>query len=110
MAEEYYIADMRRDFRGNPYVTFWRPDNAGYAYPLSWAGKYTERAVVEGGSYYTTRKGRSLVRFAVPVSAVDRIATDPGPGTIDGDAGPVIINSEKNRRVLRRAAFLPQSS
>lgn len=110
MAEEYYIADMRREFRGNPYVTFWRPKNNGYAYPLSWAGKYTEGTVAEGGSYYTTRDGRTLARCAVPVSMADKIATDPGPGMIDGNAGPVVVNNVENRRKLRRAAFLPQSN
>lgn len=108
MAEEFYIADMRRGWRGNPYVTFWRPDNAGYAYPLSWAGRYSKETVVEGGDYYTEREGRSLQRFAVPVEVADKIATAPRPGMIDGDAGPVVINDETNRRKLRRAALLPQ--
>ncbi|MTH96540.1 hypothetical protein [Roseibium sp. RKSG952] len=101
----FYIADMRRNWRTNPYVTFWRPENAGYAYPLSWAGKYSRETVTDGGRYYTQREGKSLIRFAVPCDAAEAIAEPPTPGTIDGDAGPVIRNTAENRRRLRQAAF-----
>jgi hypothetical protein len=110
MEQEYYIADMRPEWRGNPYITFWRPKNAGYAYPLSWAGRYSAASVADGSGYYTTRTGRSLIRFAVLAEVADRIAIDPGPGMIEGNAGPVVINSVENRRRLRRTAFLPQST
>lgn len=99
-----YIADLRREWMGNPYITFWRADNSGYAYPLSWSGKYDPETVAAGGSYYTTKHGRSLTRFAVPCPVADRLSVAPRPGTIDNDAGPVIENTPKNRRKLRRAA------
>jgi hypothetical protein len=105
MAQEYYIADMRPEWRTKPYVTFWRPKNAGYAFPLSWSGRYSEETVISGGDYYTERNGRSLIRFAVPIEAVDGLATSPRPGDIDGDAGPVVVNNDFNRRRLRKAAF-----
>ena len=102
---EFYIADMRKGWNGNPYVTFWRPENAGYAYPLPWSGKYSKETVIDGGGYYTQKDGRSLTRFAVPCEVVDAIAESPRPGMIDGDAGPVVFNTADNRRKLRRAAF-----
>jgi len=63
---EYYVADMRASWLRLRYVTFWRPDNKGYAYPLAWAGKYDRKTIINGGDYYTVRCGRELVRFAVP--------------------------------------------
>lgn len=39
---EFFIVDLRPEWRGNPYVTLWRPDDAGYAYPLPWAGRYSK--------------------------------------------------------------------
>ena len=108
MAQEYYIADMRPEWRGKPYITFWRPKDAGYAFPLPWSGRYSEETVISGGSYYTKREGRSLIRFAVPIEVVDGLATAPRPRDIDGDAGPVVVNNDFNRRKLRKAAFLHQ--
>jgi hypothetical protein len=33
------------------------------------------------------------------------MATAPYPGTIDGDAGPVLLNDGKTRMALRRMRF-----
>lgn len=106
MSEEFYICDLRKKWRGKWAITFWRPNDAGYAFPLSWAGRYTRQAVLDGGRYYTVREGRFLMRFAVPCSAADALAIHPPPGKIDGDAGPVVLNTSENRAKLRRAALL----
>lgn len=106
MAEAlFYIVDMRPEWRGKWAVTFWRPKDAGYAYPLSWAGKYTRQTVEDGGTYYTTRSGRHLIRFAVPCHVADALAVAPPPRQIDSDAGPVVFNSPENRAKLRKAAL-----
>ena len=102
---DFYIADLRPSFKSNPYVTFWRPENAGYAYPLPWAGKYSKETVIEGGSYYTEREGPSLIRLAVPCETVEALAKQPRAGVIEGNAGPVVLNTPENRRMLRHAAF-----
>lgn len=104
------ICDMRPEWSVNPFITFWRPGNAGYAYPLSWAGDYTPDEIAEGGHYYTYRKGRSLKRFAVPREVAEAISVPPPPGAIDGDAGPVVLNTPENRRKLRRRAFIPEAT
>lgn len=106
MADDlFYIVDLRPKWRGLWAVTFWRPDNAGYAYPLSWAGKYTRQQVIAGGDYYTTRSGRFLIRFAVPCQVAEAMAVAPPPGQIDGDAGPIVFNTSENRANLRQAAL-----
>lgn len=108
MAEEkYLICDLRTEWDWRPYITFWRPNNANYAYPLSWAGDYTKATVDANAGYYTERDGRSLLRFAVPREVAESIAEAPEPGRIDGDTGPVVRNTGDNRRVLRKAAYVP---
>lgn len=107
MSGPFVICDLRPEWRWKPYVTFWRPDDAGYAYPLIWAGNYTEEAVVAGGRYYTASENGKLVRFAVPRSAVEAFAVPPNPKEIDGDAGPVVPNTAAFRKKLQKLAFIP---
>ncbi len=97
----YYIIDMSRDL-GRAYITLWRPDDAGYCWPLTWAGLYSKETVEEDSRYYFEREGRKIARFPVRADLVAKIAVAPIPGTIDGDAGPVIMNTTKNRRYLVR--------
>lgn len=104
----YYICDMRREWLYKPYVSFWRPKDAGYAFPLSWSGKYTLERVVSQPHYYWHRNTKTFTRFPILCSVVDGLAVSPKPGTIDGDAGPVIWMN-KNTRMTLRAAMLPLS-
>ena len=105
----FLICDLRTEWKWRPYITFWRPNNANYAYPLVWAGDYTESQVIEGGSYYTTVEGVALIRFAVEREVAEAMSTAPHPGHIDGDTGPVVLNNAENRRKLRAAAYrLPE--
>jgi len=110
MDQAFMIVDLRREFRGNPYITLWRPENAGYAYPLPWAGRYSLDELQASPAYYAQRRHgcpRAFDRWPVPVHVVERLAIPPAPGRIDGDAGPVLRNDERTRRALRRARFLP---
>ena len=104
MADEFFIVDLRREFRGKPYITFWRPKNANYAYPLPWSGRYLRADIDAAGGYYAAKEGRSLVRFAVPCEVAERLGSPPGPGMVDGDVGPVVVNNAANRKALREAA------
>ena len=106
---QYYIADLRPEWRANPYITFWRAGNRGYAYPLSWAGRYGQAELIEAINYYWKRDGQTLIRFAVHCTAVDRLSIAPAPGVIDGDAGPVVPNNAAARKRLRLKAFIPNA-
>ena len=99
----FYICDLRPEWRWKWAVTFWRPDDNGYAFPLPWAGKYTAQRVNEGGSYYTAKEGKTLIRFPVPCDVVEAMGISPPPRHIDGDVGPVVLNIGKNRIALRKA-------
>lgn len=103
----FLICDLRTEWNWRPYVTFWRPNNANYAYPLVWAGDYTEADVMQGGSYYTTVESGSLIRFPILRSHVEPMARAPEPGHIDGDTGPVIRNDSRTRAKLRKLAYQP---
>lgn len=106
----YYICDLRPEWRGKPYVTFWRPENAGYAYPLPWAGKYTLAEVTADPGYYWERPYGKLraayIRFPIPCTEVDKFGADPTPGLVDGNVGPVVWKTTRTVKALR-AAMLP---
>lgn len=106
---QYFIVDVRHDWRKQKYITFWRANNSNYAWPLSWAGRYDKSVVDEHGSYYCNTNGRNeLVRFPVLCEIIEGMAlTEPDKGDIDGNAGPVLRNSAKVRRKLRASAYIP---
>lgn len=104
-----YIVDLRSEWARKPYITVWRPDDCGYAFPLSWAGRYEWSKIEAGGSYYATRQGTTRwKRFPVPCEVVERLAIPkPKPGIIDNDAGPVLVNDRRTRAALLKAKKLP---
>lgn len=103
--EPLLICDLRPEWNKNPFVTFWRAGNGGYAYPLSWAGNYSVEKVLEGYDYYCAANHRAKIRFAIPRRVVEKLAIAPPTGRIDGNAGPVVLNNPTNRSRLRRRAF-----
>ena len=107
--QEFFIVDIRHDWRKQKYITFWRPNNSNYAWPLTWAGRYSKETVDGEGHYYCNTNGRKeLIRFPVACEIVEAMAlTEPDSGDIDGNVGPVLRNSQKVRRKLRAAAYIP---
>lgn len=101
----FLICDLRPEWNWRPYVSFWRPKNANYAYPLVWAGDYTEDEVMAAGRYYTTVEDGKLIRFPILRSVVEPMAIAPDRGHIDGDTGPVIRNDARTRAKLRKLAY-----
>jgi len=99
MEDQYYIVDLRKEFSGQKYVTFWGPANCGYKWPLPWAGKYTLGNIEVDPAYYSKPDGS---RFPVLCSVVDALAVNPDPGDIDNDTGPVLRMTPSIRRLLRR--------
>ena len=103
MRPKFYIVSVKWTRPEHAYITFWRPDEAGYAYPLSWSGKYSEADVLANLPYYNN--GADTI--AVPCSVVDPLGIQPAPGMVDGDAGPVIMNNKVNRDLLKANAIRP---
>ena len=98
---DFYIVSIKHTQREHAYITVWRPENAGYAWPLSWAGKYAEADVLASRNYYH----RGDDTLAVPCALLDSIAVPPAKGTIDNDAGPVILNNRTNWKCILEFAM-----
>lgn len=116
----FFVVDLRSKWSRNPYITLWRPNSAGYAYPLPWAGRYTTDEIEAAGDYHTQRRyvaGKGHVgvweRFAVACEEIERLATPPDPvgrHSIDGNVGPVVRNSADMRAHLRRVRYVLQGA
>lgn len=89
---QFYIVSLAHTTREDAYISVWRPDNAGYAWPLSWAGKYTAEQVEAALDYY--HRGDSTI--AVPCEVLDAIAVPPKKGAVDNDAGPIVPNTKSS--------------
>lgn len=98
----FYVASLKHTHREHLYITFWRPDHCGYAWPLSWAGRYPESHVRERLDYLNC--GHTV---AVPCEVVDALAVTPERGHIDGNAGPVVPNNRENWKTLLAAVIEP---
>jgi len=108
MREEFFIVDLRPEWRKKPCITLWRPDDRGYTYPLAWAGRYSREQVDEGGSYYTQKGERYYQRFAVPCSIVEAMAAPLATRIVEcWEAGPHLLNTGKVRMALRKARYRP---
>jgi len=100
---DFYIVSTRHTRRDAHYITFWRPNDSGYCWALSWAGKYSREAIEARQGYYLS--GEST--FAVPCAVADAIGMPPLPRTVDNDAGPVVMNTPENRKALIQASVFP---
>lgn len=100
MAEQFcYIVNLSHHKRDDRYITFWRPDNKCYAWPLSWAGRYPVADVMRSLDYHHN----GSCNIAVHCEAVDALVVDPVPGTVDNDAGPVVLNTQANWQAILQA-------
>lgn len=97
----FYVISVKHTMRRDPFITFWRPENCGYAYPLSWAGKYPEDQI----SLNYHNSGDDTI--AVPVDVVDALAEPTPRGWIDNDAGPIVYNNRTNWNALLAAVIAP---
>lgn len=87
-----YVISVQHTQRRDRYVTIWRPDDKGYCWALSRAGKYSLEHVMNHPGYYNT----GCSNIAVACSVLDAIAVDPIPGHHDNDAGPCVQNTREN--------------
>lgn len=96
-----YIVSVKHTRREHAYITVWRPDAKGYAWPLSWAGRYTVEQIRAEPDYY--HRGDDSI--AVPCELLDALAVPPTPGTIDNNAGPVVLNNRTNWKCILEFAL-----
>lgn len=100
---DYYIVNLSHTQRDDRYITIWRPDDKGYCWALSRAGKYPGEHVMNHLGYYNSGCGN----VAVPCEVLDAVAVPPIPGHHDNDAGPCVENNRKNWKLILANVIAP---
>lgn len=106
----YYILSLKWTRKREPYVSFWRPNNAGYCWPLEWAGVYTSEQIADAPRYYNDGENT----LAVPVGVVEGLTVIDHKGKADpvsrltGQRGRCVPFTAKNMGILRAAALPTQ--
>lgn len=94
--QDCYVISLKHTHREELYITVWRPNDKGYCWALSRAGKYDRENVLAHLDYYNS--GCSNV--AVPCEILDGIAIPPKPGHHDNDTGPVVPNTRASWKLI----------
>ena len=103
MDKQFYVISVMHTLRKHLYMTIWRPDNKGYCWALSNAGKYDRKQVMGELGYYNS--GCSNV--AVPCAVLDRIAVVSKPGHLDNNTGPVVPNNRAVWQLVLKNLIAP---
>jgi hypothetical protein len=98
---DFYIVSVKHTRREHEYITVWRPEAKGYAWPLSWGGRYSQAEIEASRDYYH----RGDDTLAVPCVLLDSLAVSPTKGRIDNDAGPVVLNTKTNWKCILEFAM-----
>lgn len=101
---DFYIISLNHTPKRDRYITFWRPDDRGYCWKLSRAGKYDRANVIAHLGYYNS----GCSNIAVPCAIVDAMTvTTTAADMIDGPDGPAVLNTPANLRKLMAAVIQP---
>jgi hypothetical protein len=92
-----FVISVHHTLREHRYITVWRPDDRGYAYPLSWAGRYPRERIMQHLDGYYNDGCRNV---SVSCEVLEQLAVDPRKGDIDGDVGPVVLNTRDNWKII----------
>jgi len=98
LTESYVIMSVKHTRRADRWITFWRPDNAGYAWRMDWVGRYDADRVKEQPGYYDNSHGT----YAIPAAFVEARAVECED---DSGVGFRVPNSSSMRRKMVRAAI-----
>lgn len=99
---QYYVVSAKNTNKEHLYITVWGPNNCGYRWALSGAGRYSEDQILNHLDYYNDG-----LNIAVPCSILDDIAIPPIKGHHDNDAGPCVENNKKNWEQILKAVIAP---
>lgn len=97
MSRAFYVISVHHTRRDSRYVLLWRPDDKGYTFRTSTAGRYPEEAVRGHLGYYNT----GCANIAVPCDVVDPLTITTTPrDQLDGPDGPALLNTRANWKIL----------
>lgn len=100
--ENFYVISVHHTLKCNRFILFWRPDDRGYTYRLSTAGKYDRERVIGHLGYYNS----GCSNIAVPVEVAESLAVQTTPADmLDGPDGPAVLNTKENWRALLAAVI-----
>lgn len=96
-SRDYYVISVHHTMRHHRFITLWCPDDTGYCYRTTRAGKYRGEAIRAKLGYYNSGCGN----IAVPVDVIDplTVMTTPTDG-LDGPDGPALLNTRANWKAL----------
>jgi hypothetical protein len=98
----FYVISVKHSHKRDRYITFWRPDDRGYTFRLSTAGKYDRDRVMAHLGYYNS----GCSNIAVPVEVVDSMTVMTTPkDQFDGPDGPAVLNTPATWRKLIAAVI-----
>jgi hypothetical protein len=93
---DYYIVSLKHTHRNDRYVTLWKPNDRGYCFRTTNAGRYAEETVRASLRYYNS--GSSI---AVPCDVIDsRQVMTTADDQFDGPDGPAFLNTAANWKLL----------
>lgn len=76
---EYIVISVTHTLREHRYITLWAPNDCGYRWRLSGAGRYPHDQVMAHLDYYNTGSN-----IAVPAEIVESVARAGDPRDFDG--------------------------
>lgn len=93
---DFYVISLKHTRRTDRYVTLWKPNDRGYCFRTTNAGRYAEEMVRAHLGYYNS--GTSI---AVPCEVIDSrtVMTTPRD-QFDGPDGPAFLNTAANWKLL----------
>lgn len=93
---DFYVISVHHTRREDRYVLLWRPDDRGYTYRTSTAGRYPEDRIRAHPGYYNTGSN-----IAVPCEVIDPLTVMTTPrDQFDGPDGPALLNTRANWNIL----------
>ncbi|WP_250451155.1 hypothetical protein [Caballeronia sp. ATUFL_M2_KS44] len=94
--KQFYIISLKHTCRDDRYITLWAPDDKGYRFRASRAGRYEEANVLAHLGYYN-----SGCNVAVPCDVLDPLMVMTTPADqFDGPDGPALLNTRQNWKVI----------
>lgn len=105
-----YVISVHHTRRDSRYIILWKPDDTGYTYRTTNAGRYAAERVRAHLDYYNS----GCANIAVPCSFADGLTGMTLPADqLDGPEGPAIRNTAENWRALIakaivRPAWIPE--
>ncbi len=76
---EYIVISVMHTLREHRYITLWAPNDCGYRWRLSAAGRYSHERIMSTLDYYNTGSN-----IAVPVAVVESLTRPGNPRDFDG--------------------------